>query len=244
MSVTERHAAVLSVLPGMPAGGPPGASTGGSSGGSPRSGATGPATAAAPPGVDPERFRLALLEDSYEVAADMGQVTAALALHPPDQPEAEELTWPGTPVLRLGERPHAAGDEPRLVAAVLAELAGLGADEGAVLAGDAPDLPVMLLGKLFQGLEHAAVAACPAERGGLVALAARLPATEWLATADVGLDTADALSRLRAAAPAKRALSVSPGWRRIRRVEDVARLDPGLEGWESTRALLSGRRRT
>jgi len=29
-----------------------------------------------------------------------------------------------------------------------------------------------------------------------------------------------------------------PGWHRLRSVEDLSRLDPGLEGWQATRGLL------
>lgn len=194
----------------------------------------------APPGVDPERFRLALLEDTYELASDMGQVTAALAIQEAVHPAAEAVTWPGTPILRLSPRERTSDPSgAATLAETLTGLSGLGADEGVVLAGDAPDLPIMLLGKLFQGLESGEVAACPAEGGGLVGLGARLPAAPWLGAADVGLDTSEALARLRRAAPSRRALSVSPGWRRLRRPGDVTRLDPGLEGWEATRALLS-----
>ena len=215
--MTERFAAVLS-LPGL--------------------------MSAAPPGADRDAFRLALLEDTYEVAADMGEVTAALALGPGEQSDVQACVWPGTPVLDLSASKATAAATPDIVLGVLGGLAELGADEGVVLAPDAPDLPIMLLGKLFQALEDgdvADVAACPAEGGGLVALASRLPAPEWLTAAGVGLDTDDALARLRAAAPSRRALGVSPGWRRLRRREDISRLDPGLEGWEATRALLSGR---
>ena len=48
------------------------------------------------------------------------------------------------------------------------------------------------------------------------------------------------LETLRRVAP-PRSLSVGPGWHRIRAAEDISRLDPGLEGWEATRALLSSR---
>ncbi|MGH3243252.1 MAG: hypothetical protein ACRDNL_22935, partial [Spirillospora sp.] len=41
-----------------------------------------------PPGIDPGEFRLALLEDTYEVVAGLELVTAALVLDPPDQPDA------------------------------------------------------------------------------------------------------------------------------------------------------------
>ncbi len=84
------------------------------------------------------------------------------------------------------------------------------------------------------------MAAGPAEGGGLVVLASRLPVPPWLALSGVDLDTPDAVRRLRAAAP-RRDLVVTPRWRRLRTPADIASLDPGLEGWEATRALLSGR---
>jgi len=78
---------------------------------------------------------------------------------------------------------------------------------------------------------------CPADDGRLVALASRLPVPEWLRASAVTLDDDDAVRRLRATAP-RRALHVGPGWHRIRGREDAGRLDPGLEGWEATRAVL------
>ncbi|MGH3379185.1 MAG: DUF2064 domain-containing protein, partial [Actinoallomurus sp.] len=93
-------------------------------------------------------------------------------------------------------------------------------------------------GKLFRALGSGEVAICPAKDGGLVALAARLPAPAWLAGID--LDTADAPSRLRAAAGRPGAVRSGPGWHRLRTPADLGRLDPGLEGWDNTRILLAG----
>lgn len=185
----------------------------------------GPGTAG-PPGVDPEDFRLALLEDTYEVVAGLESVTPVLALTRPD-PAAEAVTWPGTPVLRV------AGLD-----ALLGVLHDLGAEHAAVVAPDAPDLPALLLGKLFRALGRGQVAVSPAAGGGLVALAARLPAPPWLAGVD--LDTPNAPARLRAAAGAPGAVRSTPGWHRLRAPADVSFLDPGLEGWDNTRALLAG----
>jgi glycosyltransferase A (GT-A) superfamily protein (DUF2064 family) len=190
---------------------------------------------AAPPGVDPERFRLALLEDTYEVLAGLALVRAAVVRHPDDRADLAALTWPGTPMPEVA-RSTEAGE----LRAAIDALATLGATEAVVVAPDAPDLPSLLLGKLFRGLGSAGISVCPAEGGGLVALAARAPAPDWLAAAQVGLDTADAVARLRAAAPTRRSVSVGPGWHRLRAAADIARLDPGLEGWEATRLLLSG----
>ena len=205
----------------------------------------------APPGIDPEDFRLALLEDTYEVVAGLDLVVPALVLDPPDQPDAEAITWPGTAIVR-----------ERTLAGAFAALHGLGADEAVLVAPDAPDLPPLLIGKLFRALGSTPAAACQAQapldavtpapgkrpptRGttphGLVALAARLPLPGWLAAAldGVDLDTPDALARLRAAAPRPGLVPQGPGWHRIRTPADVRLLDPGLEGWENTRALLEG----
>ncbi|WP_207401186.1 hypothetical protein [Actinomadura roseirufa] len=200
----------------------------------------------APPGVDPAEFRLALLEDTYEVVAGLRRASSALVLDPPDQPDAEAVTWPGTPIIRA-----------RGLAAAFAALHALGAGEAALVAPDAPDLPPLLIGKLFRALGSAPAAACRDVRGdGLVALAARLPLPGWLAavldgtdaaaragTASMGavdLEVPDALARLRAAAPRPGLVPQGPAWHRIRSAADIRLLDPGLEGWENTRALLEG----
>jgi glycosyltransferase A (GT-A) superfamily protein (DUF2064 family) len=185
----------------------------------------GPAVAT-PPGADPAEFRLAVLEDTYEVVAGLEFVTPVLALTDDDE-DAEAITWPGTEVVRTTG-----------LGALLDALAGLGAEQAAVIAHDAPDLPPLLVGKLFRALGGGEVAVCPAKGGGLVALAARLPAPAWLAGVD--LDTADAPSRLRAAADSPGAVRSGPGWHRLRTPDDLARLDPGLEGWDNTRILLDG----
>jgi hypothetical protein len=178
----------------------------------------------APPGTDPEEFRLAVLEDTYEVVAGLELVTPVLALTGADA-GAEAITWPGTQVVRTtGLR------------ALLDTLAGLGADQAAVVAHDAPDLPSLLLGKLFRGLGGGEVAICPAAGGGLVALAARLPAPAWLG--EIDLDTPDAPGRLRAAAGRPGAVRSGPGWHRLRTPADLSRLDPGLEGWDNTRRMV------
>ncbi|TDC62254.1 hypothetical protein E1200_26405 [Actinomadura sp. GC306] len=188
-----------------------------------------------PPGVDPAEFRLALLEDTYEVVAGLELVTSALVLDPPDQPDAEAVTWPGTPIVREAT-----------LGGAFAALHALGADAAVLVAPDAPDLPPLLIGKLFRALGGAPAAACRADGatgpGGLVALAARLPLPDWLATAlrDVDLDTPDALARLRAAAPRPGLVPQGPAWHRLRTRDDLRLLDPGLEGWENTRALLEG----
>ena len=185
----------------------------------------------APPGVNDDALALAMVEDVVDLVAGMREVEAALVLAP-GFVAARETVWPGMPVCEL-----AAGST--LVDALDA-LAALGAGEGTVVVGDAPDLPPLLLGKLHSALTTAEVAVCPADGGGLVALAARLPVAGWLRDIanQVDPDNEKILPALGRVAP-RRALNVGSGWHRVRRPEDVVRLDPGLEGWDATRALLS-----
>jgi hypothetical protein len=193
---------------------------------------------AAPPGIDQGEFRLAMLEDTYDMVAGLDLVSPALILNREEWPAAEAVTWPGTPVLRASDL----GD-------TFARLQALGADQTVLVAADAPDLPPLLIGKLFRALGSsrsagAHTAVCPAEGGGLVAVAVPLPVPEWLGDFDAGFhlfDLPDAFARLRAAAPRPGLVQAGPGWHRLRTAADLAFLDPGLEGWENTRALLAGR---
>ena len=179
--------------------------------------------------ADADPLTLAMLEDVVDVVEAMREVDAALAVRA-DAPEAvRAVTWQGMPVVDVG----AAAD----ICEVLDAVAALGAEEVAVVCPDAPDLPALLLGKLHSALTSAQVAVCPADDGRLVALVARLPLPDWLRELSLDLDAADAVRRLRAAAP-RRALNVGPGWHRIRSAQDATRLDDGLEGWEATRAAL------
>ena len=175
-----------------------------------------------------EEFLRAMTEDVIEVVSGLDVVEPVLALAPGDPPAWAELVWPGTAV-----RVVAGG-----AAEVLADLHALGATLGAVVAGDAPDLPGLLVGKVFRALSSAQVTVCPADDGTLVALAAQLPLPTWLVDSGVGLDSVGAVETLLAAAPTRRAFSVGPGWHRVRGPGHLSRLDPGLEGWEQTRQLL------
>jgi hypothetical protein len=249
---------------------------------------------AAPPGIDPVEFGLALVEDSCDLAAELELVAPAIAVSHDAEQELggramAEFAWPGTPVLRLKPADDAGLG---LVGQTLHGLAALGAQQGVVLAADAPDLPALLIGKLLRALGTAPrppapsggpssragmsggsggpssragtaggsggpsprigtagveVAVCPAEGGGLVALAAWLPPAGWVAGLGsagqpgdrwIELDDLDAVGRLRRGAPRRGALQLVPGWHRLRSPADVGRLDPGLEGWPATRAVL------
>jgi hypothetical protein len=82
------------------------------------------------------------------------------------------------------------------------------------------------------------VAVLPAAGGGLVGLAAHVPVPRWVSDL-ADLDAAGAVAALRAAAPRRTAVALGPGWHRVRSAGDLAALDPGLEGWEVTRAALA-----
>ena len=188
-----------------------------------------PAARACPPGIAPAEFARALAEDVADLLADLPGLDPVVAAAPDRVADAEEVVWPGTPVLETSGRP----------VDVLAALAERGYDEAGVFVADAPDLPGLLVAKPFSALSTAVVAAAPAEGGGLVALASRLPAPAWLPV-DVDLDEPYAVERLTAAAPSPGEVVLTPSWRRLRRREDLAALDPDLEGWDATRMLLSG----
>ncbi|GGL09029.1 hypothetical protein Sme01_12310 [Sphaerisporangium melleum] len=181
---------------------------------------------AAPPGVDPDEFLLALAEDTYEIVAGLDLVEPVILAAGVDG--LQDIAWPGTRVIDL---PGSGG-----VTEAFAALAPYG-QEAVVISGDAPDLPPLLIGKLFRELGRAPIAVCPASGGGAVAVAARLPFPPW---ATAGLDDEDMVARLRGQAPGRRMVATGPGWHRLRVPADIARLDPGLEGWDTTRALLSG----
>ena len=188
-----------------------------------------PAARACPPGIAPAEFARAMAEDVADLLSDLPGLEPVVAAAPDRVADAEDVVWPGTPVLEVAGRP----------VDVLAALAGQGYDEAAVFAADVPDLPGLLVAKPFSALSTAPVAAAPASGGGLVALACRLPVPAWLPV-DVDLDEPYAVERLVAAAPNPGDVVLTPSWRRLRRREDIASLDPELEGWEATRALLAG----
>ena len=172
---------------------------------------------------------LAMLEDVVDLVEAMREVDAALAVPAGADDAVRAVTWPGMPVVEVPAQPT--------VCDVLDALAVVGADEAGVVCPDAPDLPALLLGKLHSALTSAEVAVCASDDGSLVALASRLPAPDWLRESATTLDGEDVVRRLRALAP-RRALHVGPGWHRIRSRDDAGRLDPGLEGWDATRAAL------
>ena len=181
------------------------------------------AAGAAPPGVDPARFAHACLADTYEVAADLVDARSGLV-----GPAAlDELLWPGA--VRLDDAPLA----------VLLDACAELADEVVLVPADAPDLPGLVLAKQLKVLHRADVAVAPERDGpGCVALGLRLPVAAWVPVADLDLDL-DPRSMLTARAPARDLVVSTPDWHRLRGPGGVHRLDPALEGWEETRALLS-----
>jgi hypothetical protein len=183
---------------------------------------------ACPPGIDPFRFGRAVAEDVLDVLASLSNVDTAITAAPSTMDDAKTVASPGMAIVPA--------DTP---ADAFRRFGELGYDEAALFVPDAPDLPALLAAKPFSALSTADTAVVPDSRGGLVALASRLPPPSWLPST-MDLAAAGALEVVRSAAPGPAGLAVAPGWRRLRQPADVSSLDPALEGWEFTRALLSG----
>ncbi|MFI7070357.1 hypothetical protein [Micromonospora sediminicola] len=187
-----------------------------------------------PPGIEPARWRTALAEDVVDLLATLNEVETAVAVTPADRWLADAVVWPGTAVYEVPE------PTPNAVFAALTGDDRPAFDQVAVVAADAPDVPGLTLGKLLRPLSSRPVAVAPVDGGGpgLLGVAARLPVPAWLPT--VHLDTT-APAEVRRAAPSPGEVAVGAGWRRLRGPADLATLDPAVEGWEATRALLSAR---
>jgi hypothetical protein len=183
-----------------------------------------------PPGVDAAAWRAALAEDVVDLVSTLAEVDAAIAAPVGERGLAEQVAWPTMPVY----------ETPSDVSSVLAAAARDGYEQAAVLAPDAPDLPGLLVGKLLRPLTTRTVAVAPAAGGaGLLGVACRLPAPEWLPAFD--LDTGS-VAEVRAAAPNPTDVVSTPPWRRVLGPADLATLDLAVEGWEATRALLTAPR--
>lgn len=184
------------------------------------------AAGAAPPGIDPGRFGSACLADTYEVLADLVGVQAGVI----GPAELEEMLWPGD--LRL--------DGALTIREIAAELTA-DFDELVIVPGDAPDLPGLVLAKIFKVLHRVDLAISPQRGGptGAVAIGIRLPVADWIKKTFLDLDLVD-LVAVAEAAPARNLTATTPDWHRLRIPANFDRLDPKLEGWDETRALLEG----
>jgi hypothetical protein len=112
-----------------------------------------------------------------------------------------------------------------------------GYEQAVLLAADAPDLPGLVIAKLLRPLTTRPVAAAPSHSGtGLLGLAAALPAPSWLPATDLDSLSPQSLRRL---SPQVTDVAPASGWHRLGSVADLDRLDPRLEGWDATRALLA-----
>lgn len=181
-----------------------------------------------PPGIPAGPFAEACRADTYEVLAGLEEVTAGIA--GPD--ESEELLWPDSVLIPA--------DTVRGVVDWAADWADSRFATVVVVPADVPDLPQLVIAKVFKALIRARVCVAP-ERGGAgaVAIGVRLPWPPWLPT-DLAFDVDPYVDLVRRA-PDRRRLARGPDWHRLRTPGAIDRLDPGLEGWEETRALLAGR---
>jgi len=180
-----------------------------------------------PPGIDPGAWRLALAEDVVDLLATLAEVTPAVAVVAGERAVADAVVWPDT---RVYELPALTSD------VIFAAAARDGYEQAALVAPDAPDLPGMVIGKLLRPLSSRPVSVAPGLTGGLLGLAARLPAPTWLPP--LGLDAG--VAEVRTAAPEPGQVGTGTGWHRLTGPAALSRLDPGLEGWAATRALLGG----
>jgi hypothetical protein len=180
----------------------------------------------------PAPLAVAMLTDVLGVVAATAEVDCAVAVAAGCDAVTADQPWPGTDVVSVSADPT--------VAEVLQAVETTNAHAVAVVAGDVPDLPSELLDRLFSamaGPRGASVAVCPAQAGGLVAVAAMVPVSGWLRQLSVRFDDPDAMAQLLAGAPLTE-LSTGPGWHRIREPADLPRLDRGVAGWDATRAHL------
>jgi Guanylyl transferase CofC like len=181
------------------------------------------ASRAAPKGINPDAFAAACLADSYEVVADLMGVRSGIA----GPASAGELLWPGALHLPI--------DIP--VPTLAGQLSDE-ADELVVVPADVPDLPGLVIAKLFKVLHRTDFAIAPERAGGgCAAIGVSLPLADWIPDDAFDLDQ-NPFTRLSAIAPRRSRCTLTPTWHRLRTPADVTRLDADLEGWEETRALL------
>jgi hypothetical protein len=183
------------------------------------------ASRAAPTDIDPAAFAAACLLDSYEVVADLIGVESGIA----GPPSVSEMLWPGAL--------HLLAD---ITVPVMARQLSDVVDELVVIPADLPDLPGLVLAKLFKVLHRTDIAIAPERDGeGCTAIGVSLPLADWIPDDAFDLDH-NPYERLSAIAPRRSRCALAPAWHRLRTPVDLRRLDPGLEGWEETRALLAG----
>ncbi len=196
---------------------------------------------AVPDRTDPARNDLARTDPAYTVGA-------------PQTDNLAELLWPGDLLLpldpppdRMSARPHSVPDpgggvDLRTVAdaleRVLISRPGAVITELILVPADVPDLPGLVLAKVAKALYRADVCTAPEVGGdGLAAFGVRLPWPDWL-DLDLDLDH-DPHAELTRSAPRRGQVARVPGWHRMRRPGGIDRLDPGLEGWDQVRLLLT-----
>jgi hypothetical protein len=182
-----------------------------------------------PPQVDARRWRLALAEDMLDELARLIEVDVAVAVHAEEPELVDELGWPGLRWYAVGRL-----DVPTILAAAESD----GYAQAALVAADAPDLPGLLIAKLLRPLTSRPLAAAPALGGeaGLIGLGSVLPAPAWLPAMTLDDQTPQALRKY-ATNPTD--VAAATGWHRLRAPDDLARLDPRVEGWDATRLLLA-----
>src|SRR5215217_4950261 len=159
------------------------------------------AVTGAPPGVDPAAFATACLADTYEVVSGLTEVEAGIA----GPATIGDLLWPGD---------HSWPADitvPNLAAAVAGDF-----DELVVVPADTPDLPALVLAKVFKALQRADIVLAPERTGGgYVAIGLALPMAGWIPADTLELD-GGSTTALQAAAPRRNRWALAPEWHRLR----------------------------
>jgi hypothetical protein len=115
------------------------------------------------------------------------------------------------------------------------------ADELGVVTADAPDLPGLVLAKMFQVLHPVDLVLAPQCNGGeCVAIGVAVPPRDWLIKDLLDLQRC-AVAQLPSneAGAGRSRWALASAWHRLRGREDLARLDHGLAGWGRTGPLLA-----
>ena len=70
-----------------------------------------PAARACPPGIAPAEFARAMAEDVADLLADLPGLEPVVAAAPDRLADAEDVVWPGTPVLEVRSEERRVGKE-------------------------------------------------------------------------------------------------------------------------------------
>jgi hypothetical protein len=183
------------------------------------------------PGVPRDRLELTLLGDAVDNAEALAATRVAVLCTPAQVDGVAETAAYDTDVW--------SSSSPSVREAAV-RASATGARRVVVVASDAPQLPGLLVGKLFRPLGRCDVTVGPDPRGAAAGIGLRLPMPDWVG--DVDLDGPGVVDTLLRRAPRRALVRTTPGWRRLREPSDFTALTASPDGADLTRALLAQRR--